>query len=666
MADEKQTFLLDLDAKEFLERALQARGAIQSIGDSENLAGLLSSLKGVGIALGAVGVVALGLKASFEAAFETERIEKINNLFDALSKQAGISSDVLKNQLAKSVRGLADDTDVLEAANKALVTMGGSAERLGEVMGLARRLTTNFGGDLIERFNQLTFAISSGSTRMLKANGIMIDADKAMKEYAKSLGVSTSALTQAGRQQAILNAVLAYGEKNIKDTGKGAESATASWKQFKVALGEVGEAITVAVGTVALPYVKQLTIALRDLAVRFKETFGEGATEAKTKVAALGLAIKETEEKIRSMERNKDIFFSAKDIEIAKAKLEDLKRALKEEQEFAAEIERKKAAQTAASAAAEKEARAKGRESGPDLYDPQKKYADELKFQQDILRMKEEHNRRSIELAQNETELEKLQEEERYLAFQEWQLKKQQLEMDLATGKITSRQQLNEMLLLEDQLYYDRLREIEAQSEAQHERMEENKLRASQNTFDGIGRAAEVTAARATRDLNNFGKQGMMVMDTLKRRGADAFEAFGRAAVDHSQSASQIMKGFFLNSLADIAQAQGQLYLAAGLVDPTKLAAGAALLALSGALRAMAGSAGGGGDSFGSYGGAGGGYGGGASSQMEPAKEEPKKSVTLNIMGHYMESDQTKTWLMDQIRSATDATDFKYVQIGQT
>lgn len=47
-------------------------------------------------------------------------------------------------------------------------------------------------------------------------------------------------------------------------------------------------------------------------------------------------------------------------------------------------------------------------------------------------------------------------------------------------------------------------------------------------------------------------------------------------------------------------------------------------------------------------------------------KEEERKAVTLQVMGDYFETEQTKTRLVDLIREANDATDFKFVQIGET
>lgn len=671
MAENKQTFLLDLDIKEFSEKALSAKGIIEKLGSAENVEGLISGLVDLSKKIAVVSVAAYALKVGFEAVFEAERIQKVNNLFEDLTKQIGLSADVLKNDLLKATGGLADDTEVLQAANKAIITMGESAKDLGRVMDISRRLTVAFGGDLVERFESINMAISSGSTRMLKANGIMIDADKAVKDYAKSLGVSKDSLTEAGRRQAVLNEVLKYGETRLKNLKGEVNDATGTWQQFKVTVGNIAETLTLAFERIAGPtargLLKDLATVARQAGEALKASLGSGAEQAEAKVVLLNQQLEATNKQIEILEAERqkalaagggvgwlESIFGGPDYEKRLQKLRDDAEKTQVELE---EIHKRQ--QRAAMGAGEEAAPEK--ETG---FDPIKNLEARARFENDILKIKEQNNKAAIEMAQSTEELEKLQEEQRLLAYQDWSNRKAQLDLDYQSGKITSKAQYDAMSSEMDEAYYNNLRRLQEEELAQAERMEQNRLNASRNASEGIARAAEASAAQANRSLTNFGKQGMLVMDTIKNRGSDAFVAFGRAAVDHSQSASQIMKGFFLNSLADIAEAQGKLYLAAGLVDPTKLAAGAALLALSGVLRAMAGSAGGGGIGEGG-GGGGGAYGAIGGAERPEVKEAPQKTVSVNIMGHYMESEHTKTWLMDQIRAATDATDFSYKQIGQ-
>jgi hypothetical protein len=85
------------------------------------------------------------------------------------------------------------------------------------------------------------------------------------------------------------------------------------------------------------------------------------------------------------------------------------------------------------------------------------------------------------------------------------------------------------------------------------------------------------------------------------------------------------------------------------------------LIALSGFLRSQGGGSSGGGGGGGSV--SGGGDGGSASlttDSGQPAVSEKaqNKAVTIQVMGNYFETEQTKTRLVEMIREASDATDF--------
>jgi len=121
--------------------------------------------------------------------------------------------------------------------------------------------------------------------------------------------------------------------------------------------------------------------------------------------------------------------------------------------------------------------------------------------------------------------------------------------------------------------------------------------------------------------------------------------------------------------LADEAQARGALILASSIwpPNPLGLAAGGGLLALSGLLRSMAGgkaSSSGGTIPTGSLNGSGIDVASGSASPNAAQFQSPRRQATIQVMGNYFETEQTRTRLMEMMREATDYTDFKYVQIG--
>jgi hypothetical protein len=167
--------------------------------------------------------------------------------------------------------------------------------------------------------------------------------------------------------------------------------------------------------------------------------------------------------------------------------------------------------------------------------------------------------------------------------------------------------------------------------------------------------------------MGNFSKLGQTAFQSFQSNAANAFMELGKGTKD----ATEVMKSFFLNALADIAQSQGTIMLA-NIFNPAAMAAGAGLLVLAGLLRSMAGGGGGSGGGIGAASPSTVSGGGAASSTVfdetlsRPELSEPKgREVSLIVQGNYFETEQTKRTLMEMIRSETDATGFSYVQIGQ-
>lgn len=224
----------------------------------------------------------------------------------------------------------------------------------------------------------------------------------------------------------------------------------------------------------------------------------------------------------------------------------------------------------------------------------------------------------------------------------------------------------------------DEIAQIEAEKAAKIEKinndMSENQLKVYDNQVShaktasgGIAAAFAQGSARAKKDNQDFGKQGQQIFGSLKTNAVSAFKAMG----DGSKSAGDAIKGFLLNSVADYFEMKGTGMMLEGIwpPNPAALAAGGGLIALSAAMRSAAGSAGGSSSSAGGGGGSGGGGGfGPTSSDISSSKptpeEQKKKSVTIQVQGNYFETEQSKQRMLEMIRENTDATDFKYQQIG--
>lgn len=673
MADNKEVLGLDLDLTGFKDGINTAKEGLSSLTEGTNLSELGSLIGGAATGLGLVAVAALALKTTFDLVFQGDQIKKTNDLFQNLAGNFGLAGDELKNNLLKAAGGMADTTSVLDAANKAMIGLGQNSAMIPQIMEVARKTTLAFGGDLTERFSQLSTAITSGNERMLRTNGIFIDSKKAMQDFAVSIGATTTELNESGRQQAIFNAVMDYSSKNLKAVKTDTENTTTAWIQFKTEVKEAADAIALAFNKVFGPTTtgmfKAFGEALHGITSYLKADFGEGAEKSAGALEVLKGKIESTKNLITLMSQGNQTMANTAAIEKEKTALEGLQAELRKEQGLNDEIARKKAEQsTASTAQSNKEIK-----QGNDRYiDKQKQADDEIKLEEEVLKIKQKGAADDIKLSKSEEDLNTARLHRQQVAYQQYVLALKKIDHQLATGQIANSKLAEQKKLALAKDLNNNLKQYDKDYATEHQQMDQNVLDDSQNMFEGIANAAKKASDSASAEIGNFGKQGQIVTGTFQKEGTASFEAFGKAAVDHSQSASQIMKGFFLNALADMAQAEGELFLVAGLADPSKLAAGAALLILSGALRAMAGSAGGGSSSGGFDLGGGSASSGttsaaaAAAAAPAAAAATPTGNLTINVQGDYLNTQETQRSLLQAVRDATDQTGFQYLQIGQS
>lgn len=686
----KEVLGLDLDVTNFKDGLSVAKEGLTDLTTSgaAGLEKLGEALFTMAPELAIIAVAAMALKTTWDLVFEGDQIKKTENLFENLAGSFGIAGDALKNDLVKAAGGMADTNSIIEAANKSMIKLGNNSSMLPQIMEVARKTTLAFGGDLTENFQGIATAIASGNARMLRQNGIIIDSKAALDAYAKSLGVTADELNESGRQQAVFNAVMQFSSTNLKNVGNDVSGVTLAWVQLKNEVSEAKDVIATAMnkifGGVLAWAIKKDTEDLHTLTSAFKSFFGmaknpeelatlekklEGinAQIAKLKSYSGGDSIKISTnaaeiDALRSVaEKTQSDIDKLNSKSVADTKKnEDQKTAIVKQAENVRNVDQDKLA-------ADREKKAKEA-----LEKFRKLQEERSQMAQATIKLQEQNAQKSVQMADSETSLALARDQREVASKRMAAMEKQKIDEDMArkgikdAELIRNKKEQIDLELLNKEKAYDK------DYQKEHSAMLQNQLNESKNVFDGIANAARVQSDKATQDLKNFGKQGELVTSTFEKEGTSAFESFGKAAVDHSQSASQIMKGFFLNSLADIAQAEGQLFLVAGLGgNYAQLAAGAALLTLSGVLRALAGAAGGGGGSIGSLGSSGGGSSSSASgsvvgSTSPTAASGQMGSLTLNIQGDYLNTAETQRTLLQAIQNATDQTGFQYLQVGQT
>ena len=198
-----------------------------------------------------LGVAAIG--ASVIAAFQFAKIgeenKKIGETFSRFANDAGLDAERLKEKISDVADGFVDLEDVLPRAGQAVLALGKNAERIPEILALARNIGVQTGRDVKEVFDELTKGIENQNVKLLRNNSIRLDSDKVLQDYAKSQGVLVTQLSEAARQQAFLNATLEQGSKKFGEVGAQAAPIQGGIKKLELAFDDLKDAIAAVVNS---------------------------------------------------------------------------------------------------------------------------------------------------------------------------------------------------------------------------------------------------------------------------------------------------------------------------------------------------------------------------------------------------------------------------------
>lgn len=688
--DNKLSFLLDLDVKEFTEKTLQAKGTVEKLGSEENLSGLLEGLAKVGPLLAAAGVAAFAFKSAIDLTIEGETINRINHQFEILAHNAGIVPDKLKKGLEEAAAGLMDTTDLLKVANEALVKMGAGAEKLPELLELARKATTVFGGDAKANFEAITNAIANGNVKQLAHLGLKVDMAKAERDFAKSIGVTTEELNLAGKQQALLNAVLEEGNKHYEGVTTSTTSATSSLQLIKVAFHEVGEAFTMVFEKTVGPGIRSFLSTFANVAKQIKLTvqseIGEGSEKAAAKISLLKDKISETEKVLEKLKatggKGLDGGYSGENearLKLLPGKLEQYRAELVKLEGANKSLEKAVASET------QKELDGISKVSNARFVDTEKSKKQRLAFEAEMSKLDKAD---ALEKQKNVKTLEQVEK-----SVLKQRLLNEKAHLD-AIAKIKANDHINDsqkgrLEVAENQRFQDEMVRADDEAMQLRHKLLDNYVHNSTTAFNGIENAFRANTLKMQDELKDFGKRGTEVFNSLSTNSTSAFSTMGQqmaAGKDIGTATADALRGVFLGMLADRAAAEGKIMLLSGIFppNPAAIAGGVALLALGGVLKAAAGPSAAGSTIASSPSAAA--VGSGAAPYIAPISHggntsapssddqskitagmqqtQNQRIVNVNIAGNYLETDSSKRMLMDLMRQESDATGFNYNQIG--
>lgn len=647
----------------------------------------------MGLVTAAIGVAGVAIKKSFDLTIEGEKLKKIDAQFTALAETFSVAGESLKEKFVGSLGGLVDDSDAVQALNKAFITLGDKVTQLPEVMGIARKATNLFGGDIVQNFEAINQAIATGATRQLRGLGIIIDSDKAYEKYAKSIGVTKDVLSEAGKQQAILNEVLAKGEQRFKNVSAESGGLTSAYTRFKISLNNAAEDVAKSFASSG-GYLEKFFNSL-DLIV--KKISGD----PQQKLEDLQIKINETKNTLFDLQTALEKRQSAKgfdsflqpfkdgegvtstvllNIANTKKQLDVLNSQYAELNKKNVEAASNKSLKTDgttdnnANSIDQKlqfEATKKREKELTDFLLNQEQSRTNAKIQLNQLALSEViTNEEKLRLTTENLDLaDKLREEQKN---QQITAIKEKYRQDNLTGSVYEKQSL---LAIENNFNQQSLA-------AEAKRQSDLKLLRQQADFDQLSGFASVGAGfnlmmqgmaetaitESATIADRFKKLGSEIFSSVGTRVGAAFQAFG-SALRKGEDAGQAFVNVMGQQIAQIASQIGNFFIQAGIArvaasygaDATgyvMIAAGAALNIIGGMLSASIG--GGGGSTAGASSESGGGIASNPSAsteltqQPDLAQKEQSSQVQVVIQGSVYDSDETGSRIVDLINTAFD------------
>jgi len=188
--------------------------------------GLISIVGPAAIATAAIAAI----PAAFDLAKVGADADLVAKRFDGLARSAGTTGDALIGVLRSASGGEIDDFNLRLSASRALMLgVADSTAEFTTLLNIARDRAQIMGISTTDAFNRLVLGLGKAEPELLDELGIVVNGTEANAAFARSIGVSTDALTKQQRSQALAAAVIAQGNVTLAQTGGAVQSNAAAF-----------------------------------------------------------------------------------------------------------------------------------------------------------------------------------------------------------------------------------------------------------------------------------------------------------------------------------------------------------------------------------------------------------------------------------------------------
>lgn len=179
---------------ELKESSKKTQGGIDDLG---------MSFKGFNtVMLAAKGLIA-GVAVKMAVDF-VQAMAKAQETVISFNVSAGKQADILLGRLRSATRGYVSDLQLMATANKSAM-LGISSDNMVKLAEVATAKAKFMGISVTQAFDDISIGIARQSRMILDNLGIIIDFDKAYKEYAATIGKTASSLSELEKQTAVVN-----------------------------------------------------------------------------------------------------------------------------------------------------------------------------------------------------------------------------------------------------------------------------------------------------------------------------------------------------------------------------------------------------------------------------------------------------------------------------
>lgn len=230
---------------------------------------------------------------AFDMAQEGAKFKTQGTSFANLAAANGVSADKMIADLNRVAEGTVSVQQLVEKAGTAML-LNVDVKIIPKLMEIAKASSRITGQSVTEAFGDISLGVARQSKLILDNLGIIVDVDKANRNYAAGLGKTSEQLSDVERKQAFVNAILEAGTDIIDKVGAAGDSNADKLARLTAATDNLSKSFSLMISGPVSTLANDFARAFDDVEkmvsgkLSFLEYAFTPADELKKKLEALG------------------------------------------------------------------------------------------------------------------------------------------------------------------------------------------------------------------------------------------------------------------------------------------------------------------------------------------------------------------------------------------